>query len=490
MNMDEGLLSGILGEEDGHPMAESPQPRYPVLVFAALLLGLWLGTRPASGADLPPETVQAIDSLVEKALANTSVPSASIVVVKDGEIVLTKAYGKARLPDVEANPSMRYKIASNSKQLTAAAILLLAERHKVSLDDKVARFLPGLTGADKVTVRNLLTHTSGYQDYYAEDYLLPDIRKDTTPEHILDIWGRKPLDFAPGTRWQYSNTNYVIAGRIVELVSHMPLMAFLHQEIFDKLGMKSPVDIGGDWSTSDATGYTTYGLGPAREVAPEGKNWLWAAGELGMTASDLARWDISLMKGEILSPTSTKMLTTQMTLTDGTATDYALGLSVKQLDNGHRRWAHTGGASGFHSMNALYPEDRAAITVLTNGEGATSRTIVDGIEKLLFTPIIDPDAATSLARARALFTGLQAGNIDRSAMTPALNDYFSDAVLSDFSQSLGPLGEIGDFTQSSFEDRGGMVNRVFKIKARGKTLTMDSYLMPDGKWEQCLIFAE
>jgi D-alanyl-D-alanine carboxypeptidase len=471
-------------------MPESPQPRHPILVFAALLLGLWLATRPAGAADLPPETVQAIDSLVEKALADTRVPSASIVVVKDGEIVLAKAYGKARLPYVEASPSMRYKIASNSKQLTAAAILLLAERHKVSLDDKVARFLPDLTGADKVTIRNLLTHTSGYQDYYAEDYLRPEMRKDTTPQHILDVWGKKPFDFAPGTRWQYSNTNYVIAGRIVEQVSHMPLMAFLHKEIFDKLGMKSPVDVGSDWSAVDATGYTTYGLGPAREVAPEGKNWLWAAGELGMTASDLARWDIALMKGEILSPASTKTLTTQMTLTDGTATNYALGLAVKQLDNGHRRWAHTGGASGFHSMNALYPDDRAAITVLTNGEGDTSRAIVNGIETLLFTPVTDPDAAAALTRARALFTSLQAGKIDRGAMTPALNDFFSDAVLTDFAESLGPLGEVEDFTQSRFEDRGGMANRVFKIKAGGKTLTMDSYLMPDGKWEQCLIFAE
>jgi CubicO group peptidase (beta-lactamase class C family) len=268
----------------------------------------------------------------------------------------------------------------------------------------------------------------------------------------------------------------------------MPLMAFLHQEIFDKLGMKSPVDIGGDWSTGDATGYTTYGLGPAREVAPEGKNWLWAAGELGMTASDLARWDISLMKGEILSPTSTKMLTTQMTLTDGTATNYALGRRVKQLDNGHRRWAHSGGASGFHSVNVLYPEDSAAITVLTNGEGATAHTIVNGIEKQLFAPSTDSAAAATLVRARALFTGLQTGKIDRSTMTPALNYYFSDAVLSDFAKSLGPLGEIKDFTQSSFEDRGGMENRVYKVEAGGKTLIMDSYLMPDGKWEQCLIF--
>jgi D-alanyl-D-alanine carboxypeptidase len=480
MNMSEGRC----------PLAEARRAGYSVPFFAALLLALSPAMHPAGGADLPPETLQAIDSLVEKTLTETSVPSASIVVVKDGAIVLTKAYGKARLPDADANPSMRYKIASNSKQFAAAAILLLAERHKLSLDDKVARFLPGLTGADKVTVRNLLTHTSGYQDYYAEDYLLPEMRKDTTPQHIVDVWGRKPLDFAPGTRWQYSNTNYVIAGRIVELVSHMPLMAFLHREIFDKLGMKSPVDIDGDWSPSDATGYTTYGLGPAREVAPEGKNWLWAAGELGMTASDLARWDMSLLKGEILSPISTRELTTQMTLSDGTATNYALGLSVKQLDSGHRRWSHTGGASGFHSMNALYPEDSAAIAVLTNGEGAAARTIVDGVEKLLFTPVTDPGAATSLVRARALFTGLQTGNIDRSAMTPALNDYFSEAVLLDFARSLGPLGEIGEFTQSRFEDRGGMVNRVFKIKAGGRTLTMDSYLMPDGKWEQCLIFAE
>ena len=458
-------------------------------ILAPLLLGFFL--IPCAHADLPPETVKAIDSLVEKALADTNVPSASIVVVKDGAAVLTKAYGKAHLaPDVAATPSMRYKIASNSKQLTAAALLLLAERHKLSLDDKVSRFLPDLTGAGKVTIRNLLTHTSGYQDYYAEDYLLPEMRKDTTPQHILDVWAKKPLDFAPGTRWQYSNTNYVIAGRIVEQVSGLPLMTFLHKEIFDKLGMKSPIDIGAEWSAEDATGYTTYGLGPAREVAPEGKNWLWAAGELGMTAADLARWDISLMKSEILSPASTRALSTQMTLTDGTATNYALGLNVKQMDNGHRRWSHTGGASGFHSMNALYPDDRAAITVLTNGEAHISRTIVNGIEALLFAPADDPEAASVLARARALFTSLQSGKIDRAAMTPALNDYFSDSVLKDFAESLGPLGQIEEFTQSGFEDRGGMANRVFTIKAGGKTLTMDSYIMPDGKWEQCLIFAK
>jgi CubicO group peptidase (beta-lactamase class C family) len=468
-------------------MAEFRRLRHAIFTLAALLLA----PHPAMAASLPAETVQTIDSLVAETLADAHIPSASIAVVKDGEIVLAKAYGKAHLaPDIEAKPSMRYKIASNSKQLTAAAILLLAERHKLSLDDKVSRFLPNLTSADKITIRNLLTHTSGYQDFYAEDYVVPDMRKDTDAQHILDIWGKKPLDFPPGSRWQYSNTNYVIAGRIVEQVSGLPLMTFLHKEIFDKLGMKSPVDIGGAWSAEDPTGYATYGLGPAREVAPEGKNWLWAAGELAMTASDLARWDIALMKNEILSPALTHALTTQMTLADGTATNYALGLKVTQLDNGHRRWAHSGGASGFHSMNVTFPDDRAAITVLTNGEGRTARTILEKIEALLFTPGADPGAATALTRAQALFAGLQAGRIDRATLTPALNDYFSDAVLRDFADSLGPLGQVEAFRQTDFEDRGGMANRVFRIKAGGRTLTMDSYLMPDGKWEQCLIFAE
>jgi CubicO group peptidase (beta-lactamase class C family) len=179
-----------------------------------------------------------------------------------------------------------------------------------------------------------------------------------------------------------------------------------------------------------------------------------------------------------------------MTLTDGTATGYGFGLFVKQLDNGHRRWAHTGGASGFHSINAIYPDDRIAITVLTNGEGHTARAILQGIEKQLLTPIADPDAASALTRARALFEGLQKGKLDRASLTPALNDYFSAAVLRDFAESLGPLGPIEDFTQSSFEKRGGMTNRVFKIKAGGRSMTMDSYLMADGRWEQCLIIPE
>ena len=453
----------------------------------ALTLGLALCS-PVLAEGLPAATEKAIDDIVASALADTGVPSASIAISKDGKIAFAKAYGQAKLdPAIPATTAMRYKIASNSKQLTATAILLLAEEHKVSLDDKVSRFLPDLTRAGDVTLRQLLTHTAGYQDFYADDYVPPFMQKDTTAQAILDGWAKKPLDFEPGTRWQYSNTGYVVLGVIVEKVAGQPLFDFLKQRVFDKLDIKSAVDIDGEWDKADPLPYTRYALGPMREVPAEGKYWLWAAGELAMSASDLARWDIALMQGKILKPASRKALTTEMVLSDGTGTGYALGLGVSQLPNGHRRWAHTGGASGFLSTNIDFPDDKASITVLTNGEGLAHKTIAQKIEKLLFADAVDADADPALARAKALFAGLQKGTIDKATLTEDLQGYFTPAALADFGASLGPLGEPAGFTQSSREARGGMVHRVFAIDAGGKTLRMETYIMPDGKFEQCLV---
>ena len=165
-----------------------------------------------------------IDAAVNQILSSTKVPSASIAIVKDGHIAYLQAYGQARLsPAMDATPQMQYSIGSISKQFTAAAVLLLAQEGKLTLDDPVAKYLPELTRAREVTIRMLLSHTSGYQDYWPEDYVMTSMMVPTTAQHILDVWGKRPLDFDPGTRWQYSNTNYVIAGRIVEQVSGVPL---------------------------------------------------------------------------------------------------------------------------------------------------------------------------------------------------------------------------------------------------------------------------
>ena len=169
-----------------------------------------------------------IDGIAEDVLKLRGVPSASVAVVQGGKLVYAHAYGKAHLdPDVAATPEMRYSIGSVSKQFTAAAILLLQEQGKLSLDDAVGKYVPGLTRGDEVTIRQILSHTSGYQDYWPEDYLMTPMMKPETAQQILDTWAKKPLDFEPGTKWQYSNTNFVIAGLIVEKLSGQTLMEFL-----------------------------------------------------------------------------------------------------------------------------------------------------------------------------------------------------------------------------------------------------------------------
>src|SRR5262249_51465482 len=213
----------------------SKAPSYLLSVFTMLLLAT--GT---ASAQLSPDLQQKIDKLAQDALAGTGVPSASLVVVKNGQIAYTRAYGDARLdPRVAATPEMRYCIGSISKQFTAAAILFLQEQGKLSIDDKVSRFVPDLTRANEVTIRQLLSHTSGYQDYWPQDYVMPMMLEPITAQKILDMWAKKPLDFDPGTKWQYSNTNYVIAGVIVEKASGMPLLRFLHEKVFAPLRMNS-----------------------------------------------------------------------------------------------------------------------------------------------------------------------------------------------------------------------------------------------------------
>ncbi len=171
---------------------------------------------------LRPDIQHAIDKAVSDILAQTGAPSASIAVVKDGKLAYAHAYGWA---DVEthkpATTAMHYSIGSISKQFTATAVLLLAEEGKLSLDDKVGRWLPKVTRAGDVTVRQLLSMTSGYQDYWPQDYVMPNMMKPTSAQEIVAGWAGKPLDFDPGAKWQYSNTNYVMAGLIVEKTAGM-----------------------------------------------------------------------------------------------------------------------------------------------------------------------------------------------------------------------------------------------------------------------------
>ncbi|HVN74814.1 MAG TPA: serine hydrolase domain-containing protein [Thermoanaerobaculaceae bacterium] len=442
--------------------------------------------RAAAEAELGPR----IDAVVTDALAATGVPSVSIAVVKDGRVAYAHAYGTARLDSkLPATPEMRYSVGSISKQFTAAAILLLAEEGRVSLDDRVVRWLPDLTRAGDVTVRQLLSMTSGYQDSWPQDYVMPMMLEPVTATAILDRWARKPLDFEPGTKWQYSNTNYVAAGLVVEKASGMPLIDFLKRRIFAPLDMTSVADTDtAPLGAGEPERYLRFALGPLRPAPKEGRGWMFAAGELAMTARDLAAWDVSMIDQTVLRPASYRQMETEVVLADGVGARYGLGVSVGTAD-GHRMISHGGEVSGFTAQNNVYPDDRAAVVVLANLDATNAASQIATRLGRLVLGVPDAAQAPSVELARRVFEALQRGRIDRSLFTANANAYFTDQALADFAASLAPLGAPREFTQQSESLRGGMSLRRYRAVFPKRTLRITTFAMPDGKLEQYTVAA-
>jgi len=439
---------------------------------------------------LPPAQAEQIDAAVAKALAASGTPSASIAVVMDGQIAYVKAYGNARFdPLTPARSDMRYSIGSVSKQFLSGAILLLVQDGKLSLDDRVGRYLPSLTRANDITIRHLLSHTSGYQDYYPLDYVAPFMLVPVTADGIIDRWAKKPLDFEPGTQWQYSNTNFVVAGRILEKVTGAPLWTFLQSRIFGPLGMHTVINLDAEpLDASDPAGYTRFGLGPARPSRTEAPGWLFAAGELAMTARDLALWDQSLIEEKLLTPSSLNDMISPVRLKNGAPVNYALGVGISNA-NGHPRLQHGGAVSGFVSNNTVWLDQGAAVVVFTNMDGSdVAASLANEIGPLLLAEKQDPQAAQQLDQARRVLGELQNGKIDPSVLTSDAIFYFTPQVLSDAAASLKPLGAYQKFEQSGWGLRGGMTYRRFSIRfSSGKTLNLTTFSEADGKFAQYLI---
>ncbi len=457
-------------------------------IFSTVLLsGLFLvAALPAQTVStLDPSIRDRVDRIASQVLEQTGVPSASIAVVQHGKLVYTHAYGKARLqPPVAATPEMRYSIGSISKQFTAAAILLLQEEGKLSLDDTVSKYIPGLTSGDQITIRELLSHTSGYQDYWPEDYVMTTMKPTVTTQQIMDQWGKKALDFEPGTQWQYSNTNFVIAGAIVEKVSGEPYFKFLTERIFRPLGMKSVWNSDQTKLTqADATPYYRHALGPLRVAPNAGFGWMFAAGELAMTPHDLALWDESMIAQSLLKPESYREMFTEVRLKNGQGTHYGLGVGLRDFA-GHRVIEHSGEVSGFVSDNVVLVDDGAAVAVTTNQDAINAASSIARLAAPLVAGIPpSPEEALVLD----IFHQLQQGRIDRSRLAPNLNDYFTPEAIADYQQSLAPLGEPLYLHQTSTALRGGMTMRSFDILYPNQRLRLSTYTYPDGKLEQYLI---
>lgn len=458
---------------------------------AAWLTATLLATQVADVAGAAPSLETRADAAAKAVIARTGVPSASIALVRDGKLVYANAYGFSDLEAKrQATPAMRYAIGSISKEFTAAALLMLQEDGKLSVDDGAGKWLDGLGPAGGTSIRSLLSHTSGVRDFWPQDYDPPEMLKPVQADAIIARWAAQPLDFETGSRWQYSNTGYTIAGLIAEKAGGEPLFAQMRRRIFEPLGMASVVDFdAGPLPDGDATGYMRYALGPPRRAAKEGKGWLFAAGPLAMTASDLAKWDIALIERRLLKPGSYRDLTTEVVLTNGVGSGYALGLDVA-LESDRRMLAHGGEVGGFTAENRIFPDDGAAIVVQVNQDAtdASERIAID-LEKLLFVDD-SPAAANAVARARRLFDELREGRIDERELTDNARSYFTPRALADFRTSLRPLGKPGSFELVRTNRRGGFVTRLYDVGFAGRNLRIVERSEPEGRVEQFTISAK
>lgn len=479
------------------PAGSSSNRRSFTFVLAQFLILLCAFATPRSA--YCQAAAQALDAAAEakisKLLADSGAPSVSIAIVERGQPAYAKAFGKASLdPNRAADAHTRYAVGSVSKQFTVAAILLIAEQGKLSLDDKVSKYFPDLTRANEITVRELLSHTSGYEDYAPQDYIIPEWIKPTTPEAVLDQWAKKPLDFDPGTRWQYSNTNYVLAGRIFEKASGQQLMPFLKEKFFDPLGMTSAGDCSVDKTPEDAVAYTRYALGPARPALREGPGWYFAAGELCMTPADLARWDSAFLHKQILSAQSYNEFTTEILLKDGDHTRYALGLQIGQHNNIPVIY-HGGEVSGFLTLNQVFPTRDAAVIVCSNQDGID---LIEPVAAVIANWVLGSEDASSngaaspaeLQQVRNILEGLQKGQVDRSLFTSNMIFYFSETAIRDIQSSLSQLGALKSVTRVREALRGGMTFRAYDLQFEKRKLILTVYLTGDGHYEQFLIMEE
>ncbi len=459
------------------------------LALAALALPL-----PAFAQALTPEETAAIDKAVTQTLKETGIPSAEVAVVRGHDIVLNRAWGKASGAIPLARADLPYQIASNSKQFLAALMLLLEDDGKLDLDDHVAKWLPGISGGERITIRQLLSHTSGLQDFWPQDYSFAAMERPVAPAEIVDRWARKPLDYAPGTRWQYSNTGYVVAGLIAEKAGGRPLWEQFEARLFKPLGIH-PYPLDETNGAAFPQGYHRNALGPVRVATPPARGWLWAAGELSMTAAELAKWDLARLDRKLLPDSDWAVQETPVRLADGTTNGYGLGVSRHLVDG---RWVidHGGESVGFLSQNSVWPDDHVAVVVLTNGDFAGAQdTITRQVAAVVLPRAVQAkvDEAPRTDEARATLAALVAGKYAPAKFTDNARYYFTPETLADYRASLRPLGALRSIEALRAPRlRGGFVNRVFRVHYAKRSLLLSTYAEPgaNGRWEQFLVMPD
>jgi D-alanyl-D-alanine carboxypeptidase len=376
-----------------------------------------------------------IESAVKSLLDRYHTPGASIEVIRGGMTVYAGAFGlrdiARRLP---ADVNTVYEIGSITKQFTAAAILQLQDAGKLNIDATLATYLASAPHANEVTLRQLLTHTSGMPEYFDS---CDNAGQTISFDALTAMVANKPLDFAPGSRWSYSNTGYILLGRVIEVVSGESYNHYIRAHLVAKAGMTRTYTIADQSNISDASvGYAPK-LGEMAIAPPLSDSYGWSAGNLVSTAADVQKWNAALTSGRIVSASSYAAMQTSATTLDGKGTAYGMGLFVDSLED-QPRIGHTGHSCGFAAENEYFPRQNTRIIVLTNAVDGPAESIVTTVFNNLF-----PDVAAAAqrpgagedpamtARIKALMVPLLDGRVVRSEFTDAANAELTDVAVAE-----------------------------------------------------------
>lgn len=431
---------------------------------------------------------EGVDAFVPRLMARRHIPGVSVAVVKDGKVALAKGYGLASVElGVPATADTVYQLASVTKTFTATAIMMLAREGKLSLDDRITERLPDLPKAwHDVTVRHLLSHTSGIKSYTSVKDFHKSTRKDFAQREILDLVAKEPLEFKPGEKWNYCNTGYFLLGMLIEKVSGKPYGQFMAERIFKPLGMtRTRANDLRDIVPNRAQGYEWDGkvLKNGEYVSPSQP---FAAGMLLSSVSDLVKWDAALAGRTLLDEPSLERMWKPTRLGNGKDVDYGYGWATSKV-NGHRRVSHGGGINGFSTELMRFPDDKLTVIVLTNAEGGHAEVIarkvadqlIPGLAEKAEEPIADEDPATT-ARMRRMFEGALKGELDEGFFTDEAKKQLVPRIRDDKAR-LASFGALKSFRLLERKKSEGGVHLRYRVALENETLTLFLSLDKDGK---------
>ena len=361
--------------------------RSPIIVLGGLfILGSVLVAAPVHGDE--------VDDYVRATMKEQKIPGLSIAIVRDREPVRVQGYGLANIElEVPVTRDTIFQTGSVGKQFTAAGILLLAEDGNLKLDDPLALHFPSAPATwHPITIRHLLTHTSGLKDYGEEEI---DFRRDYTEKELLEIAWKVPLEFEPGTQWSYSNTGYMVLGILTSKLAGMHWSKFQKQRIFEPLGMATARVI----SESDIVENRADGYEKNEEGELQNQEWVAPAlntladGAVYVTARDMVAWDAALRERKLLSEASYDEWWTPVSLGDGITFPYGFGWSLNE-QRGRRLIEHGGSWQGFRAAIARYVEDGLTVVVLANAAGTPTEAIAHEIAGIVDDDLRLPDPDT------------------------------------------------------------------------------------------------